>query len=218
MKCFVCSDIHMACDNLERLFQKAGPCEAVLFAGDLTNWGSKADAEKVLACFKEKPVYAIPGNLDTLAVMEIFEDQSELAHGCVKKLVDWEVIGFGGGSLKNPGDILFGEEAILETLEPLLKKSIGAKTILITHQPPYNTKLDSVRGNHVGSQAVRTLIEKYQPAFHFCGHIHESWSEDLVGKTRCYNVAAVKEGRAAGFDLETGFFQRIGLKGGGDVD
>lgn len=202
MRLFACSDIHMAVENLDRLLEQAGqPIDAVLFAGDLTNWGSRADALKILSHFKEKPVYTIPGNLDTPAVMEVLEDQSELVHGQAAKLGDWTVVGFGGGSLNNPGEILFSEEAIIESLEPWLKKSDPQKTILLTHQPPANTKLDLVRGEPVGSRAVRTLIEKYQPAFQFCGHIHESWNEDRIDGSRCYNVAAVKEGRAAILDL-----------------
>lgn len=212
MRLFVCSDIHMAVENLDRLLAKAGePIDAVLFAGDLTNWGSRADAIKVLSHFKEKPVYTIPGNLDTPAVMEVLEDQSELVHGLAAILGDWTVVGFGGGSLNNPGEILFSEEAIIESLEPLLKKSNPQKTILLTHQPPANTKLDLVRGEPVGSRAVRTLIEKYQPAFQFCGHIHESWSEDRIDKTYCYNVAAAKEGRAGVLDLERLVFKRLSL-------
>lgn len=212
MRLFVCSDIHMAVANLDRLLERAGqPINAVLFAGDLTNWGTKADALAVLAHFQNKPVYTIPGNLDTPAVMEVLEDQTELVHGRAAKLGDWTVVGFGGGSLNNPGEILFSEETILKSMEPLLKNCEGRKTLLLTHQPPAETKLDLVRGEHVGSQAVRTLIEKYQPAFQFCGHIHESWDEENIGVSHCYNVAAVKEGRAAVLDLESLTFERLSL-------
>ncbi|MBI4125410.1 MAG: metallophosphoesterase [Deltaproteobacteria bacterium] len=204
MRVFVCSDIHMATDNLDQLLEKAGyPLDGVLFVGDLTNWGSAADAKSVLSRFKIKPVFAIPGNLDTHAVVDVLEGSTEYVHGRSAKLGDWMVVGFGGGSLNNPGEVLFSEEAITEGLEPLLKKTNAQKTILLTHQPPANTKLDRVGGHHpVGSQAVRQMSEKYQPAFQFCGHIHESWGEDKIGKTRCYNVAAVKEGRAGVLDLK----------------
>ena len=212
MRLFVCSDIHMAVENLERLLLMAGkPIDAVLFAGDLTNWGSAADAAKVFSSFPDKPIFTIPGNLDTQAVLEAMEDQTKLVHNHKAALGDWSVVGFGGGSLNNPGDILFSDDDILKSLEPLLKAANPKKTILLTHQPPFNTKLDVSRGSHVGSRAVRVLIEKYQPAFQFCGHIHESWSEDEIGKSRCYNVAAVKEGRSAVLDLETFVFKRLAL-------
>lgn len=212
MRLFVCSDIHMALENLNRLLEMAGgPVDAVLFAGDLTNWGSSADAQKVLACFGDKPVYTIPGNLDTQAVLETMEDQSELVHARKAALKDWVVVGFGGGSPNNPGDILFSDAQILEGLEPLLKSCDSQKTILLTHQPPWNTRLDQIKGSSVGSKAVRDLLSKYKPAFHFCGHIHESWNEDKIGTSCCYNVAAVKEGRAGVLDLETRAFERLSL-------
>lgn len=213
MRVFVCSDIHMAVENLNRLLAKAGqPIDAVLFAGDLTNWGSGADAKGVLSHIKIKPVFTLPGNLDTPAVVNILEDQTEYVHGQAAKLKDWTVVGFGGGSLDNPGEVLFSEKAILEGLEPLLKNCEGRKTLLLTHQPPAGTKLDRVGGqNHVGSHAIRQMVEKYQPAFQFCGHIHESWGEDKIGQTRCYNVASVKEGRAAILDLSQKTVERLVL-------
>lgn len=213
MRVFVCSDIHMAIDNLDRLIEKTGqPLDSVLFAGDLTNWGSSADAETVLKHFKTEPVFTIPGNLDTPAVVSVLEGKTEYVHGRSTQLGDWTVVGFGGGSLNNPGEVLFSEEAIIESLEPLLKNGEGRKTLLLTHQPPANTKLDLVRDEHVGSQAVRTMIEKYQPAVQFCGHIHESWGEDKIGRTHCFNVAAVKEGRAGVLDLSQLRFERLVLR------
>lgn len=211
MRCFVCSDIHMATGRLERLLLKAGkPVDAVLFAGDLTNLGSRADAKAVLSYFGNIPIYTIPGNMDTVEVMAVFEEQTERVHAAHHGLGDWHVVGFGGGSPDNPGDMLFSDAEITEQLLPLLKAAPAAQTILLTHQPPYNTTLDKIAGKaSYGSKAVRALIDRFQPAFHFCGHIHESWNEDLLGTTRSYNVAAVKEGRAGVLDLSTGVFTRF---------
>lgn len=211
MRCFICSDIHMATDFLDRLLEKARqPIDAILFAGDLTNWGKKSDALKVIHHFNGIPAATIPGNLDTPIVLQTLENETHSVHGLSWECGDWTIIGYGGGALQNPGEILVSEEEIIENLEPLLKKSNPLKTILLTHQPPYNTKLDYLSpGQHVGSKAVRTMIEKYQPAFQFCGHIHESWSEENIDQSRCYNVAAVKEGRAALLTLEEGVFTRL---------
>lgn len=213
MRCFVCSDIHMATLQLERLLAKAGqPLDAVLFAGDLTNLGTRGDATAVLRCFGQLPVYAIPGNMDSAAVMEVFAEQTHRVHAAQERLGPWYVVGFGGGSPENPGDILYSDGEITAGLQPLLTMVPAASTILLTHQPPFNTTLDKVGGVAAcGSRAVRTLIERFQPAWHFCGHIHESWNEDRLGTTRCVNVAAVREGRAAVLDLTTGIFTRLCL-------
>jgi hypothetical protein len=62
--------------------------------------------------------------------------------------------------------------------------------ILICHCPPKDTPLDQVRpGVHAGSTAVRDFIEKEQPKYFFCGHIHEAaGTEAMLGKTRGRNV------------------------------
>ncbi len=211
MRCFVCSDIHMATGRLERLLLKAGkPVDAVFFAGDLTNLGSRADAKSVLSYFGNIPVYTIPGNMDTPGVMEVFEEQTLRVHGARHAFGDWTIVGFGGGSPDNPGEMLFSDAEIVATARPLFEGIDPATTIFLTHQPPHNTALDKIaKTASVGSTAVRTLIERFQPAYHFCGHIHESWSEDQLGVTRCFNVAAVKEGRAALLDLPSGIFTRL---------
>lgn len=40
-----------------------------------------------------------------------------------------------------------------------------------------------------GSEAVRALIEKYQPLIALHGHIHESRGTAKIGKTICINPA-----------------------------
>jgi Icc-related predicted phosphoesterase len=71
------------------------------------------------------------------------------------------------------------------------------------HAPPYGTSLDiapkldenlkpvtkwgSIVQIHVGSKAIRELIEKYQPILGLHGHIHECSGVDRLGKTTCIN-------------------------------
>ena len=44
-------------------------------------------------------------------------------------------------------------------------------------------------GLHAGSRAVREFIEKHQPAYFFCGHIHEAEGAVIqMGATRAQNV------------------------------
>jgi hypothetical protein len=78
-----------------------------------------------------------------------------------------------------------------------------SRCIFSLHAPPYGTKLDlgprldkdlRMQGGfgkdpfaHVGSTAVRKIIEQYQPLVSVHGHIHESAGRDKIGKTECYN-------------------------------
>jgi hypothetical protein len=76
--------------------------------------------------------------------------------------------------------------------------------------PPFGTKIDlASSGIHVGSRAVREMIEKKRPVLHFCGHCHEGFGEEKLGETISINVAAVKEGRALLVDLEEMEWERI---------
>lgn len=66
--------------------------------------------------------------------------------------------------------------------------------IFITHDIPYNTKLDvgkdkksHVYGKHLGSTIARKFCEKYQPLICVGGHIHEGKGKDKIGKTIVLN-------------------------------
>jgi Icc-related predicted phosphoesterase len=95
------------------------------------------------------------------------------------------------------------------TIKDDLQKLVGGrsleKAIMLFHAPPYKTKLDraALDGKmvdhvpldvHVGSIAIRRLIEERQPLITLHGHIHESaritgaWSEP-IGRTCCLSAA-----------------------------
>ena len=96
-----------------------------------------------------------------------------------------------------------------ETIERDLKKFVGvddlSNAIFLFHSPPYNTNLDraALDGKmvdhvpldvHVGSIAIRRLIERKRPLLSLHGHIHESttitgsWREK-IGRTHMFNAA-----------------------------
>lgn len=67
-------------------------------------------------------------------------------------------------------------------------------TIFITHNIPYETKLDIAKdkdsyayGLHLGSSLARKFCEKYQPLLCVGGHIHEGVGKDKIGKTIVLN-------------------------------
>jgi Icc-related predicted phosphoesterase len=66
--------------------------------------------------------------------------------------------------------------------------------ILISHNSPYNSKLDLIRdetspvfNNHYGSKICNYLIGKYEPILCLSGHIHESYGKEKIKKTMCIN-------------------------------
>lgn len=75
------------------------------------------------------------------------------------------------------------------------------QAIMMIHTPPNKTNLDRLgwpgipeENRHVGSVALRRLIENRQPLMVLCGHIHESpavtgsW-RDKIGDTFCFSAA-----------------------------
>lgn len=79
--------------------------------------------------------------------------------------------------------------------EKILDKFDNDLHILLCHQPPYGI-LDEVgapapmhwRGKHAGSKVVLDYIQKHQPRYVFCGHIHEGEGKARIGKTEIYNL------------------------------
>jgi len=70
--------------------------------------------------------------------------------------------------------------------------------IFCPHSPPHGTACDRLRsGEHVGSAALRTLVEREQPHLVLCGHIHESRGEDELGRARVVNPGPVAAGHHA---------------------
>ncbi|MCS7173411.1 MAG: metallophosphoesterase [Armatimonadetes bacterium] len=45
--------------------------------------------------------------------------------------------------------------------------------ILVSHEPPYGILDRAWTGQHIGSRAVRELVEQLQPRVVVCGHVHE---------------------------------------------
>ncbi|MGD0176057.1 MAG: metallophosphoesterase [Candidatus Bathyarchaeia archaeon] len=102
-----------------------------------------------------------------------------------------------------PGDI--SEEELAARLEKATSGLSDPRSSLFNfHCPPYDTQIDvapkldkdlrpvlTPGGEpdmaHVGSTAVRQMIEKLQPLAGLHGHIHESRGLSKVGKTVCFN-------------------------------
>ncbi len=85
------------------------------------------------------------------------------------------------------------------------------RVIFVSHNSPYNTKLDIInskdaheeaRGRHYGSKLFRRIIDRYQPLLSISGHIDESWGKQKLGKTIAVNCGAVHDGRGAVIEIK----------------
>jgi hypothetical protein len=121
-------------------------------------------------------------------------------HNKTVQLGGFSFAGFGGGLVGSIGEMLYTEGEIEKSIRAMVEGI--ENTILATHLPPANTKIDqNSAGGHIGSEAVKKCIEKFQPALHLCGHCHDAPGEVRIGKTTSINIGAVKEGRALLLEL-----------------
>jgi hypothetical protein len=100
----------------------------------------------------------------------------------------FEVIGLG---YSNPTPFDTPGEYSEEELATRLHAFDGVKPMIaVCHAPPWGTALDRITNlKHVGSRSMREFIEREQPRFFFCGHIHEAaGAQDTLGITSAMNV------------------------------
>jgi len=95
-------------------------------------------------------------------------------------------LGFGGGGFSMT-DKEF-EKIAKSRFKKIIKENKDKKIILITHAPPYGTKLDRLGKNHVGNKSFRQFIEKYSIDLAVSGHLHENFGkEDKIKNTKVIN-------------------------------
>lgn len=129
------------------------------------------------------------GNVDVPALWPQFVREGH-------RVVDGEVIevggqrwGFVGGGLTSPMRTPYEIDPV-EYAAAL--ESLGAVDVLFTHIPPAHPLLNYdvvARRFEVGSVAITDYIEKFQPRYHFFGHVHQPLaSRARLGRTECVNV------------------------------
>jgi Icc-related predicted phosphoesterase len=133
-------------------------------------------------------VYVLPGNHESASDIVAFCDRFGF-HNFHEKSIELDgnsIAGLGYSNItpfQTPGE--YSEQEIEDRLA-----KFDSPHVLICHCPPKNTKLDRAGpGQHYGSDAVRKFIEAKQPAYFFCGHIHEAaGASERLGRTLGFNV------------------------------
>ena len=107
--------------------------------------------------------------------------------------------GLNGIDVVDDREWFLSHDTIEEELGTLARLSDPARTIYVTHAPPYATELDVIyNGRHMGSRSLRKFIEHYNPPLTLHGHIHESHHmtneiKDRIGVTVCINPGQSKQ-------------------------
>jgi len=202
MRILAFTDIHGADAEVERILRQEDPADLVILGGDLTTFGSASDAEETIRMVRDfcPSVFAVGGNMDPWALEQTFVDLDVSLNGRGTMLGDVGFFGVSGAPLSplhTPHEL--PEDEIREVaLRGWAAVADARIRILLSHAPPLGTDVDRLHsGQHVGSAAVRTLVEELQPEVVVCGHIHESYGVTDLGNSRIVNCGSAADGRYA---------------------
>lgn len=188
MNLCVIADLHGDTTYIQRLHTIE--YDLLVICGDITNFGRNTETLNIIDCIPD-PYVAVHGNCDYKDVIGVLEEKKANLHK-KQKTIDGETFcGFGGGNIflkKTPSE--YSEKEIFQGLS-----DIPQGCIVVTHVPPKNTKTDRVlRVKHVGSTAVRQIIEEKNPKMCLCGHIHEGRNTDTINETLIVNPGEFSKG------------------------
>ena len=132
----------------------------------------------------QKQLLIIPGNHENPKDLENINDSIISIHKKAYRINNMVFIGYGTGGFSKV-DKEF--ELFIKKVKPTLRKD--DKLVLVTHGPPYGTKLDKLPYfEHAGNISYRKAILQLKPFLYICGHLHENFNKkDKVDKTFIIN-------------------------------
>lgn len=185
--------------------------DVILIAGDITHFSGAEEAERVLSPLLtlEIPLLAVMGNCDGRDVLDFLEERGVSVHDKRVEIKGVGVVGFGGSNITPFSTIWeFSDDVIYSSLI----RNYRQGDIVLTHAPPYGTKLDKTHsGIHAGSMGLRKFIEEKQPKLCICGHIHEGRGVEKIGNTIVVNPGPLARGYYA--VIEGDSVELLNLKG-----
>jgi len=205
IKIMVIADIHGEFEKISKLIErlKKHDFDILISPGDFTDMLNTPEGysqndigeiilQKLISL--GKPVLCVPGNHEPYDIIDVFDEYDVNIHKSVKKSSGMEFIGFGGAATPFNTKFEPTDEEIRAGLDETMKK-IKGRFILVTHNPPLGTKLDTTEaGKHVGSKAIRDFILKNKPVLAISAHIHEAGGVDKLGDTVLFYPGIAYEG------------------------
>jgi uncharacterized protein len=172
------ADIHSRAAAIQRVCEEAqrhAP-DAIIIAGDLTNYGDTAEVRRVVDSLPGQ-VLAIPGNLD---VPRAFE--TGIAESHAESLIGQRIEVHGIGLVGLP-----------------LRAGTQAMTcdVLVLHEPPWGLLDDVGGGRHIGFREHLDLLDRLHPKVLLCGHCHEAPGVVTHEGTIVINCTLGSNGRGA---------------------
>jgi uncharacterized protein len=192
MKVLFFVDTHGSSGSMHRLNEKSKDADILVCAGDFTIFEN--DMSIILRELNNigKPVLLIHGNHETSSSVMMECEQLKNLHFIHRNYyISEDVIfyGFGGGGFSIRDESFKRESELFASELKKTSEKDGKKyrIVLVTHAPPYGTRLDDL-GESVGNRDIREFIQRHQPIVAVSGHIHEnSGAEDIIDSTKVLN-------------------------------
>lgn len=188
-------------DQMEKL-----QFDVIAFPGDYTDLNlprgfTRVDVAKIIVSQLEslgKPVVTVPGSWDK-EIIQYLDKKGISVHAKGKVVKGVGFYGFGGARTPfgTPFEPIEGEIelGLMKAYDEVRDEKIKVQ---LTHMPPAITGIDRIfSGAHVGSEVIRSFIEKKQPDVAISAHIHEAKGVDDLGKTKLVNPGRFPEGNCA---------------------
>lgn len=216
MKILALACIHNDIEGMLTLLDKISSVkfDVVVCPGDFTDLTLPKGFTRVDVCKlileeiknMNKPLVAVPGSWDK-ELIDFLDKENVSVHG--QALVYDNVAFYGYGGARTPfGTPFEPNDSEIEAGLRVAHKAVENVEIKVqvTHAPPANTKIDVIfSGAHVGSDAVRKIIQEFRPAVAISAHIHEAKGVDSLGTTTIVNPGRFPEGSCALITLEKDF-------------
>ncbi|MFH1327096.1 MAG: metallophosphoesterase [archaeon] len=192
IKILAIGDIHGDTRLVEKLAEKAKKqdVDIVILAGDITF--AEQSLKGLIGPFAKakKDILIVPGNHEAISttafLSEAYAPYSKHLHGYS---FEKNKVGFFGAGTANMGIHQIKDSEIFQLLNKSHKKIKDLKNkVMVTHIHPKGSK--SEFSGWEGSKAVKKAINKFQPDFAICSHVHEAAGlEEKIGKTKLINVS-----------------------------
>ena len=183
------SDMHLSRRCAAEIRAAAKDADLIIGAGDFCNVRNGLDEAMELLWPIAGDAIFVPGNAESIDELRAAARASgaTVLHGEGIERAGVSVFGIGYAVPVTP----FGDWScdLTEEEAGALLAGMTCADILISHSPPKGIADRTSSGASVGSTAVRAAIERVQPKFCLCGHIHDSFGRSgYIGGTEVHNL------------------------------
>lgn len=198
------ADIHGQINSLPAIGDCLTEADLILIAGDITNFGARAEASRILSAISKynTHILAVTGNCDRPGVDDYLRIENiNLSGNCVN-LNGLAFVGVGQSlshSDSSPKE-LTAEQLDVRLRQLETKISSTPPVVLLTHQPAKNMIVAAANGSYTANSVIADFIARNNPLLAISGHSHKA-AIDHAGETTLVNPGPFRDGSYAYIEI-----------------